>query len=275
MINLSNFDSPVFENYDINLVQKEVDGGMISREQIDGIREFAGAESIVISGLNQENFDYFVNTYGKQFKAINFWKNKTVSDLSALSGLTDIEYISLFYNQKADRLWDMTDNKKLVALSLSDFNRLHSLAGIEKAGNLKTFYIYDRVYARMEIDSLMPISNTDIRHFMWGGRRVRDNDYACLAHGKIEELDIAPTQFTMEELARLLACFPETLKGTSTKPYTRGGVMDKDGFREIFSLCKGKKSCVRGRDDERFERYMREFEGMLSEYRKNICTILS
>lgn len=219
MINLSNFDSPVFENYDINLVQKEVDGGRTSREQIDVIREFAEAESIVISGLNQENFDYFVNTYGKQFKAINFWKNKTVSDLSALSGLTDIEYISFFYNQKADRLWDMTDNKKLVALSLSDFNRLHSLAGIEKTGNLKTLYIYDRVYARME-------------------------------------------------LARLLARFPETLKGTITKPYTKGGVMDKDSFREIFSLCKGKKSCVRGRDDERFERYLREFEGMLSEYRK-------
>lgn len=268
MINLSNFDSPVFENYDINLVQKEVDGGRISREQIEGIRRFAGAESIIISGLNQENFDYFVNTYGKQFKAINFWKNKTVSDLSALSELTDIEYISFFYNQKADRLWDMTDNKKLVALSLSDFNRLHSLAGIEKAGNLKTFYIYDRVYARMELDSLMPITNTDIRHFMWGGRRVRDNDYACLAHGKIEELDIAPTQFTMAELARLVACFPETLKGTITKPYTKGGVMDKDGFREIFSLCKGKKSCVRGRDDERFERYLREYEGMLLEYRK-------
>lgn len=97
---------------------------------------------------------------------------------------------------------------------------------------------------------------------------MSDNDYACLAHGKIEELDIAPTQFTMEELAWLLARFPEKLKGTITKPYTKGGVMDKDGFRKIYSLCKGKKSCVRGRDDERFERYMREFEGMLSECRK-------
>ncbi len=98
---------------------------------------------------------------------------------------------------------------------------------------------------------------------------MRDNDYACLAHGRIEELDIAPTQFTMEELARLVACFPETLKGTITKPYTKGGVMDKDGFREIFSLCKGKKSCVRGRDDERFERYLKEYEGMLNVARLN------
>ncbi|XCP86346.1 hypothetical protein ABXS75_05970 [Roseburia hominis] len=136
MITIDNFDLPDFELYDINLVQKEVDGGTISIEQIDTISDFPDAKSIVISGLKQDTFDYFVKTYGKQFQAITFWENKSVSDLSALSELYEIEYISYFYNQKASELWNMSNNKRLVGLSLTDFRKIHSLVGIEKARNL-------------------------------------------------------------------------------------------------------------------------------------------
>ena len=89
MITMANFDSASFDGYDINLVQKEVDGGIITVEQIDTIREFPDAKSIIISGLKQDTFEYFVNTYGRQFLAITFWKNKAVSDLSALSSLEE------------------------------------------------------------------------------------------------------------------------------------------------------------------------------------------
>lgn len=269
MVTMDNFDSSSFDIYDINLVQKEVSGGVISFEQIDTIKDFPGAKSIIISGLKQDTFEYFVNTYGKQFQAIAFWKNKGVSDLSDLSLLSDIEYISYFVNQKASKLWDMTNNKKLVGLSLTDFSKLHSLDGIEKAGNLDYFNIGNRVEARMEIESFKPITNTNIRHFSWGGKKVQDNDFGCLANSKIEELDIAPTQFTLLELAQLLALFPETLKGSITKPYIKGGVKDKDGYTEYFFLCKGEKTCVKGQDDERFASYLNEFENILKECRKN------
>ena len=80
-VNIDNYDWPSFELYDINLVQKEVGGGIISKEQIDCIRNFPNAESIIISGLKQDTFDYFVSNYGNQFRAISFWKNKLVNDL--------------------------------------------------------------------------------------------------------------------------------------------------------------------------------------------------
>ena len=269
MVTMDNFDSSSFDIYDINLVQKEVGGGVISFEQIDIIRDFPNSKSIIISGLKQDTFEYFVNTYGKQFQAITFWKNKGVSDLSALSLLSDVEYISYFFNQKASKLWDMTNNKKLIGLSLTDFSKLHSLEGIEKASSLEYFDIGNQVESRMEIESFKPIVNTNIRHFAWSGKKVQDNDFGCLAKSKIEELDICPLQFTMLELAQLLALFPETLKGTITKPYTKGGIKDKDGYTEYFFLCKRKKTCVKGRDDERFASYLNEFESILKECRKN------
>lgn len=269
MITMDNFDSSSFDEYDINLVQKEVGGGITTVEQIDMIRNFPDAKSIIISGLKQDAFEYFVNTYGRQFQAITFWKNKAVSDLSALSSLEDVEYISYFFNQKASKLWDMSNNKKLVGLSISDFSKLHSLDGIEKACNLESLYVHNRVEARMEIESLKPIVNTGIKYFLWGGKRVLDNDFGCLANSKIEELDISPMQFTMLELAQLLALFPETLKDSITQPYTSGGVKDKDGYTEYFFLCKGKRTCVKGKDDARFASYLNEFESLLKQCRED------
>ncbi len=269
MITMDNFDLPSFDIYDINLVQKEVSGGTISIEQIDIIKDFPDSKSIIISGLKQDTFEYFINTYGKQFEAITFWKNKAVSDLSVLSLLSDVKYISYFFNQKVSKLWDMTNNKKLIGLSITDFSKLNSLEGIDTACNLTSFYVYNRVEAKMEIESLKPIVNTDIKHFAWGGKKIMDNDYGCLANSKIEVLDINPTQFTMLELAQLLALFPKSLKGSITKPYTKGGIKDKDGYTEYFFLCKRKKTCVKGKDDERFSCYLNEFENLLKKCRES------
>ena len=84
MINISNFTDPSPELFDLNLCQKEVDGGMINYHQIDEIEKYPDAKTIIISGLRQETFEYFVTKYANQFEAISFWKNKLVEDISLL-----------------------------------------------------------------------------------------------------------------------------------------------------------------------------------------------
>lgn len=97
MVDIGNFSSTSFENFDINLVQKEVDGGSVSVDQIvEAIGKTPNARSIVISGLKQDTFEYFIERYGKQFEAISFWKNKLVEDLSPLSKLNRIKFINYF-----------------------------------------------------------------------------------------------------------------------------------------------------------------------------------
>ena len=82
MVDIGNFLSTSFENFDINLVQKEVDGGSVSVDQVvEAIGKTPNASSIVISGLKQDTFEYFIERYGKQFEAISFWKNRLVEDL--------------------------------------------------------------------------------------------------------------------------------------------------------------------------------------------------
>ena len=49
-----------------------------TRGRVDEIKNFPDAES-EISGLTQQTFDYFVKTYGSQFKKIYFFKNPRVA----------------------------------------------------------------------------------------------------------------------------------------------------------------------------------------------------
>ena len=268
MINITNFTSHNLESFDINHCQKEVDGGIISFEQIDEIRKYPKAKSVIISGLKQDTFEYFVSMYGNQFEAISFWKNKNVEDLSCLGQLKNVNYINYFFNQRATDLWDMSGNTNLIGLAIYDFCKLHDISKIETSVNLINFQLGDAVTPGMTVNSLKPIINTNITHFEWWGKAVKDKDFACLSKGNIDELDINPTQFTMEELAELLAQFPVTIKGSITKPYVKMGVKDKNGCREYYKLCKRKRMCEAGKDDERFQKYLEEFEILLAKKRK-------
>ena len=99
-VNLSNFESFKDNLFDLSIVQKDVGGGITSIEEIDIIREYPNAKSLIISGLKQETFEYLIQNYGNQFKAISFWKNKLVTDLSPLGNLKGLEYLHYFWNQR-------------------------------------------------------------------------------------------------------------------------------------------------------------------------------
>ena len=77
MVDIGNFTSATFENFDIDLVQNEVGGGTVSIEQIDeAMGNNPDAGSIVISGLKQDTFEYLIKQYGKQLTRSLFGKTK-------------------------------------------------------------------------------------------------------------------------------------------------------------------------------------------------------
>ncbi len=103
---------------------------------------------IKIIGLKQDTFEYFVEKYGQQFKAIYFFKNKSIKDLSPLSSLQKVEFIGYFFNQGCDRLWDMNRNFALKGLSINDFSKLHYIDEIVTAPNLEFFDFGNREIRR-------------------------------------------------------------------------------------------------------------------------------
>lgn len=58
------------------LHEKDMDigGGKISIDDIDKLKSYPNIDFVTISGLRQDTFEYFIKTYGNQFKAIRFLK---------------------------------------------------------------------------------------------------------------------------------------------------------------------------------------------------------
>ena len=51
----------------------DIGGGRIRMSDIDRLRDYPNEDTVTISGLRQDTFEYFINTYGNQFKAIRFF----------------------------------------------------------------------------------------------------------------------------------------------------------------------------------------------------------
>ena len=268
-VNLSNFETSNFDLFDISIVQKEVGGGTTKKGQLACIEEHSDAKSLIVSGLNQESFEYLIKRFGNQFEAISFWKNKLISDLSPLSNLSNIKYVHFFFNQRAVNLWDMKHNKNLTGVAIYDFSRLHSIEEITTAPKLEYFSIGNKVWSKMEIESLKPLIHSNVSHFAWWGNKVLDNDYLCLARSHITELDMNIGRFKTDELAKLIASIPN-LKGSITKPYTEGSVTEQGKRTTYYFLCKGKKHLIKGKDDDKLEKYLIDFNNLLEKYRRDL-----
>ena len=63
-INLSNFETSDVSLFDVSIVQRDVGGGKTEKEDIDCLEEYPTAKSLIISGLNQECFEYLIKHYG-------------------------------------------------------------------------------------------------------------------------------------------------------------------------------------------------------------------
>src|SRR5512139_1093223 len=99
MKNLDTYDEPILSKaYDQSTYVSltDVSDARIAKDEIDVIKEFPSATEIAITGLTQDTFEYFVENYGQQFKAIIFWKCPLVSSLKAMEYLDQVEYIVYF-----------------------------------------------------------------------------------------------------------------------------------------------------------------------------------
>lgn len=244
--------------------KQDIGGGIITHKEIDKISEFKTFDKVMISGLRQETFEYFIQTQGHKFKAIMFWKNKLVEDWSILSTLEDVKFIGYFHNQRINRLWDMSNNKSLEGLYISDFTRLHNLVGIEKAPKLERLSFGDAVWNKSTLKNLKPLENTNLKEFNFGGNTIEDEDISLYTKmPKLEVLNFRSNLYTTEQLAWLVAKLPN-VQGNSLRPYIKfeSEIIDKD----ILICGKRKPFLSSERDNRRIQNYVMQFEELVKKY---------
>lgn len=277
------FESFVSGNFDYDKATKthnslwlreenmDIGGGKITIADIDKLKNYPDTEVVTISGLKQDTFEYFIKTYGKQLKAIRFFKNKFVEDLSLLGTLPHLEYVYFFANQRVTALWDMTENKSLSSLCIEDFSRLTSIRGVETAPALKEFRIGNAIWSTMVIDSLMPLSNSKIERLSFTGRAISDNDFSFLETlPELKVFDFATNVFTTEQVAWIAANCP-LAEGYALK--AKVDCMLPDSNEHLVDVPKsiivGKRKPilkVKG-NEERIKKYVDSFEKLKEKYK--------
>lgn len=267
------FESLARQEWDSPLTIKAADsdtaGGKIDMDAIDRIAEHPEARSVSVFGLRQSSFEYFIKTYGRQFRYIRFFRNKFVQDWSLLGTLPELEGLYWYYNQKIDRLWDMSKNTALRAVELSNFSKLHDLSGVEKAPSLEWFGIGDELEGNTAIESLKPFADTNIRRIGFSGKSIKDMDISFIPQMKsLEVFDFPTNLFTTEDVARLVALRPD-LKGYSLRPLIEimlfneeTGKQDKPG---VIIVGKRKPVLAVEGNEKRIADYVAKFDRLVSQ----------
>ncbi len=243
--------------------KRDITGGTITHEEIDKIGENQHTDKLMISGLNQDTFEYFVRTQGHKFKVIKFWKNKLVEDWSVLSKLNKVRFIGFFHNQRITRFWDMSENNSLEGLYISDFTRLQTLDGIQRAPKLERLYFGDAVWSTSILNDIKALENTRLKEFHFGGKHIKEEDITVYTKMlNLENLNFSSKLYETEQLAWLVANMPK-VEGDSLKPYIK---FDRNPDKDTLICGKRKPFLSSEKDKDKIDKYVNKFEQLVRDY---------
>jgi hypothetical protein len=252
-------------------VNANTGGGKITISDIDELQKYPSADTVEIMGLHQDTFEYFIHKYGNQLKRIDFFKNKLIEDLSLLGSLPNLEYLDFYYNQRVTQLWDMSGNISLKGLMISNFKKLKSIKNIETAPRLECLQIDSSIHPTMVIDSLKRLSNTDIRTLKFYGMKIEDEDFSFVTEmKKLETFDFGCNLLPTEKVAWIVANKPD-IQGFSLcamqEFMSYNEQTDRCDKQGVFVVGKRKPTLFRGENDERIEKYKKNFDILVDKYR--------
>jgi hypothetical protein len=186
-----------------------------------------------------------------------FWKNKTVEDWSLLSTLKDVKFIGYFHNQRITQLWDLSENYSLEGLYISDFTRLHSLEGIQKAPKLERLYFGDAVWNKSVLNDLKALEVSKLKEFGFFGKTIKEQDLTIYTKmPNLEMLNFALNLYTTEQIAWLVAKMPNE-KGHSLKLYIK---VESDILKKDILICEKRKPFLSSKKDgTRIAKYIERF----------------
>jgi hypothetical protein len=267
-----NFDNKNKDKH-LSLIQSEIGGGRIDIKTIDNIKDFPEKKEISISGLTQKTFDYFIDKYAQQFKAINFWKCPLISNLEDIATLSNIECITYFWNQRAESFWNFSKTKSLRILHFDDFTKLHDLSELSNASSLIELQFGNKIWSKYILNSLEPISKCfQLKRFFFNAKKIIENRIEPLAKlQNLDEIGFASKLFKTEQVAWLKARLPKTIKSEVLNPFliidrpieTRGKKID------TILVGKGKPNLDSNLDAVKIEKYVEEFTKMYEWFLKN------
>jgi hypothetical protein len=241
-----------------DLLRFVVDGNILE------LGKYPNVKQLHITGLKQVDFSIFIDNFADQYDFIYFFKCPSINDLSRLSELKNIKYISFFWNNMATELWDMSGNDSLKGIYINDFKKLHNISILGTAHSLEEFHLNGGMYKNAEIEDLKPLSNLiNLNCLSLMDVNVKDDDLTPLfSLKKLKILRLTECTYPVEVYAKLAAKLPETscecFKGYVNQTF--------DEEKDIQIVGKRKPALNSKKNKDRLEKYISNFDELVSKY---------
>lgn len=170
------------------------------------------AEMIEICGITQDGFEHFCRQYGRTYRYISLFKCQTLTDLSALGELPNLEYVSIYWNIRSDKLWDMSRNVNLKAISISDCKKMtYDPHLLETAPALEDITFGGSVFNAYPMKSLEVFAHIPALHNLrlYDVKPEDRTAYFLDTAPDLETYEFDPGMYTAEEIARMVAKRPD------------------------------------------------------------------
>ena len=255
----------------LSLVLPEIGGGRLDVGQLAVIEDHPEATALSVSGLDQATFELLVADYGRRFAAIELWKCPRVADLTPLEDLPELRLLSVYWNQRATRLWDLRRTPALTGLNLDDFTRLHDLGDLSRGQSLRELGFGDMIWSTSVYESLEPVGDlAGLQTLAFSAKRIEDGRVQPLGGlTGLRGLSFPTNLFTTEQVAWLRARLPATVQGRSlaaTVPVERP--LEYHGkVRDVLLVGKRKPFLSSQDDERRIRRHVEEFERLVERFR--------
>ena len=257
----------------VDLVLPEIGGGKLAMADLDAIWLQPRATALWVSGLDQVTFERLVERHGQQFTALHLWKCPRIEDFSPLESLTELALVSIYWNQRTSKLWNLARTPKLRGLEFEDFSRLRDLEDLRNAVAIEELSFGNKIWVKTRVASLEPVGEVrSVRHLSFAVDKVEDGRIQPLARlTRLEHLECPTNLFTTEQLAWLRARLPATATGRVLGPVQQldRPLAGHGPVRDTLVIGKRKPFLNSHTDAARLQRYVAAYWTMVARFREN------
>lgn len=223
------------------------------------------SEILEICGMNQQSLEYFVQHYGKTYRYLSFFKCQLIEDFSPLEDLPKLEKVSLYWNIRADRLWNFGKNDSLRTISISDAKRITWKPDLLKTSKvLENVYFYGSTFNNYPMESLACFAGMPaLKHLSLNYIRLNDKSMDTLnSLPALLRFDFDAGMLTTEEIAWLVAKYPD-LTGKCLCAYNT-----EDATLNDVRVCGYRKPGLDlPQHQKRLDKYIAQFNALVEKYR--------
>lgn len=235
----------------------------VSAKNIERLKELS-IENLWLIGANDKELRKILPLVN--LKYLNLYQ-VLAKDLTILETLDKTETIILNWNTKSTALWDISRNRGLKTLEITDFSKLEEIDQLSLATQINDLTLGGGHDKPLKIKSINPLKNlTNLSTLSLTNLKIADDTLQPLGHLRNLETLFLPNQFETKEYAWLATRLPKT-KCKMFQATNSCNIVGADNKTVWDTMVTGRKKSflLSTKDQAKIDKHIKDFEKLKTE----------